>query len=179
MKFSVNRTKQALSELQNTLHWAVTIVNPASAIGAFEEDLQIRVQTSAVPEATEETSKVELQGHIINYVGKTTKNGELPWTFVEGTDAKVTAYFTRWANARWNGDGSDTTGKQALTAALKADIKIELMGPNDVVTQTYTLIGAMPRFEKGAQLGQTADPMAPTITWEYDDFHFSGGGATW
>ena len=66
MKFSVNRTKQALAELQTTLHWMVTITNPASAIGGMEEDLQIRIQSTGIPEATEETNKVELQGHVIN-----------------------------------------------------------------------------------------------------------------
>lgn len=179
MKFGVNRTKQALGELQTTLHWLVTIVSPAAAVGAMEEDLQIRIQSSGLPEATEETNKVELQGHIINYVGKTTKNGELPITFVEGTDAKVTGYFTKWAQARWSGDGSDTTGVQKLTKDLKADVKIELLGPDDVVTQTYTLVGCMPRFEKGATLAQTADPMIPTVTFEYDDFHTNAGGTNW
>lgn len=179
MKFGINRTKQGLSELQTTLHWIVTVVNPAAAVGAFEEDLQIRVQSTGLPEAQEESNKVELQGHIINFVGKTTKNGELAMTFVEGTDAKVTSYFTRWAQARWSGDGKDTTGKQALTKDLKADIQIQLLGPDDVVTQTYTLIGAMPRFEKGATLAQTADPMIPTVTMEYDDFHVKTAGVTW
>lgn len=179
MKFSVNRVKQGLGELQTTLHWLVTIINPAAAVGAFEEDLQIRVQSTGLPTAQEETNKVELQGHVINMVGKTTKNGELAMTFVEGTDAKVTSYFTKWAQARWSGDGKDTTGKQALTKDLKADIKIELLGPDDSVTQTYTLIGVMPRYETGANLGQTADAMIPTATWEYDDFHVKTPGADW
>lgn len=179
MKFSVNKVKTSLGELQNTLHWIVTIVNPASAVGAFDEALQIRVQSTGLPEAQSENTQVELQGHVINFPGKTIKNGELPWTFVEGTDAKVVAYFTKWDKARWEGDGKDTTGKQALTATLKADVKIELLGPDDVVTQTYTLIGAMPRIEKGATLAQTADAMLPTVTWAYDDFHQDTGGVSW
>lgn len=42
MKFSVNRTKQALGELQTTLHWGVTVTNPANAVGGMDENLQIR-----------------------------------------------------------------------------------------------------------------------------------------
>lgn len=179
MKFSVNKTKQGLGELQTTLRWQVTIVSAASAVGAFDESLQIRIQSSGLPEAQVENTQVELQGHVINFPGKTIKNGELPWTFVEGTDAKVVAYFTKWDNARWSGDGSDTTGKSALTAALKADVKIELLGPDDVVTQTYTLVGAMPRIEKGATLAQTADAMMPNVTWTYDDYHQNAGGVNW
>lgn len=179
MKYGVNRTKQALGELQTTLHWSMSIINPAPAVGALPENLQIRCQSTALPQAQEETNKVELQGHVINYVGKTTKNGELPMTFVEGTDALVIGYFTKWQQARWSGDGSDTTGVQKLTKDLKADIKIELMGPDDVVTQTYKLIGCMPRLENGAQLGQTADPMTPSITFEYDDWHIAANGVSW
>ncbi|BES79810.1 hypothetical protein YerA41_189c [Yersinia phage YerA41] len=179
MKYSVNRTKQALGELQTTLHWAMSIVNPAPAIGALPENLQIRCQSTTLPQAQEETNKVELQGHVINYVGKTTKNGEIPMVFVEGTDALAIGYFTKWQQARWSGDGKDTTGVQRLTKDLKADIKIELMGPDDVVTQTYMLIGAMPRLENGAQLGQTADPMTPNITFEYDDWHITANGVSW
>lgn len=179
MKFSVNKTKQALGELQTMLHWSLTVVSPASAVGDMPEDIQIRCQSATVPEAVEETNKVELQGHIINMVGKTTKNGEIPLMFVEGTDARVTSYFTKWAAARWSGDGKDTQGTQKLTAELKADIKIQLMGPDDKVTQTYTLIGCMPRFEKGATLAQTADPLVMTVTMEYDDFHVQAGNINW
>lgn len=179
MKFSVNKTKQALGELQTTLHWIFTIVNPAPAVGAMPENIQIRCSTSGIPEATEETNKVELQGHVINYVGKTTRNGEIATTFIDGTDAGVTTYFTKWRQARWSGDGKDTQGTQKLTAELKADIKIELLGPDDKVTQTYILVGAMPRFETGANLGQTADPFTPNVTFEYDDFHLLTPGMSW
>lgn len=179
MKYSVNQTKAALAELQTLLHWSLDVIKPAAVVGNMPEDVKIRCQTSAVPEATEENNKLELQGHTINYVGKTTKNGEIALQFVEGTDARVTAYFTKWQAARWNGDGSDTSGKQALTKDLKADIKLSMMGPDDKVTQVYKLIGCIPRFEKGASLGQTADPMITTVTMEYDDFHVEAGGIVW
>lgn len=179
MKFGINKTKNSLGELQTTLHWVLTVISPPAAVGDFSEDLQIRVQTTGLPEVTEDTTKVELQGHIINFPGKTTKNGELTAGFVEGTDAKVIAYFTKCAKARWSGDGKDTEGKQTLTKDLKADVKLELMSPDDVVTQTYTLIGTMFKMQKGATLGQVADAMMPQITMEYDDFHTSAGGVEW
>lgn len=179
MKFSVNKVKSALGELQTTLHWIMTITNPASAVGPMPENIQIRCQSTALPEAQEETNKVELGGHIINMVAKTTKNGEIAMVFVEGTDAGVTTYFTKWRAARWSGDGKDTQGTQKLTAELKADIKIELLGPDDKVTQTYNLIGAMPRFETGANLSQQADPFSPNVTFEYDDFHLITPDISW
>lgn len=180
MKFSANRVKQALGEVQSTLHWSVEISSPASAVGAISEDLIIRVTTSGVPQETAEDIQVEIGGHVINYTGKVTKNGELAWNFVEGTDAAVLEYFTKWINARWSADGSDTQGKQALTSEVKADLKISLLGPNDEVTRTYEIIGAMPKFEDNAELAQTADVVNGVVTWTYDDFHRGAGSAvTW
>lgn len=179
MKFSVNKVKQGLGELQTTLHWAVSMINSPTAVGDFGENLQMRVQTAALPEPQADMNKVELQGHVINFPGKTTKNGQISMTIVEGTDAAATAYFTKWAQARWQGDGSDTTGKQALTADLKGDLKLELMGPDDTVTQTYKLIGCIASMNANGNLGQSADPLVPSITIEYDDFHIDAGGIQW
>lgn len=179
MKFSVNQVKQGLGELQTTLHWGVAITSPAAVVGEFPEDLEVRVQTTAMPEADVQTTKIELGGHTINFNGKTIKAGELPWKFIEGTDAAVISYFTQWANARWGGDGSDTTGKSALTAECKADVVIQLMNPQDEVVQTYKLIGALPKIATSDELGQTADPLSPIVTWEYDDFHVITDNVSW
>ena len=178
MKFGINRTKQALGEVQSTLHWIVNIKNPAEAVGEMSEDLQIRVTTSGIPKETVEDIQVEMQGHKVNYTGKVTKNGEISWTFVEGTDAAVMEYFTTWVNARWSGDGSDTVGKQRLTKEIKADLELKLLGPDDEVTQTFTIIGAMPQYDQGSELGQSADAINPSITWTYDDFHRGKGDST-
>lgn len=178
MKFSANRVKQALGEVQSTLHWAVEISSPATAVGAISEDLIIRVTTSGVPKEVTEDIQVEIGGHKINYQGKVTKNGEISWNFIDGTDAGVFEYFTKWINARWSGDGSDTQGVQKPTAEIKADLKISLLGPDDKVTRTYELIGCMPKFDDAAELGQTADIVNGVITWSYDDFHRGVGGST-
>jgi hypothetical protein len=123
---------------------------------------------------------LELGGHKINFVGKLNKNGELTWKFFEGTDAAVTEYFMNWAKARWSGDGKDTVGKQSLTKDLKADIQIQLLGPDDEITQTYVLVGCMPKIDPGGELGQTSDAMQPSITFTYDDFHWGkGSSVTW
>ena len=176
MKFSINKTKAGLGELQTTLHWVVSIAKPAEAVGEFEEDLQIRVQTSGVPVPSTESTPVELQGHTINYNGKTSYNGELPWTFVEGTDGKVIAFFSKWVAKRWAADGKDVQGKQELTEKVKADLKLELLGPDDEVTRTYTLVGAMPKIDSGNELGQSADAWMENITWTYDHHHLNVAG---
>jgi hypothetical protein len=179
MKFSINQTKNGLAEVQTTLRWDVQLINPPQVAGNFDEKLQIRVQTASLPEVQEETTKVELQGHTINYVGKTTKNGEITCTFVEGTDAAVVTYFTRLAAARWSGDGNDTQGVSVATNDLKFDVLLRLLDPQDQVTQSYTLVGTMARLQKNAQLGQSAEAMMPQVTFEYDDFHIDYGGISW
>jgi hypothetical protein len=179
MKFSMQETKQGLGQVQTTLHWLFNITVPAKAVGDFPEKLQIRVQTTGLPNADHQTTKVELQGHVINSAGKTVKNGELSSKFVEGVDAAVQAYFTKWDAARWGGDGSDTTGKQSNDADLKAEVIIQLLDPQDKPTQTYTLIGAMPKITNSSELAQQADVFTPDITWEYDDFHKDVGGQKW
>jgi len=177
MKYSANKTRSGLGELQTTLHWDVDV--SGGPAGKFDEKLSIRVQTTTLPTATHEYVPVELQGHTVKYIGKTTKAGQIPWTFVEGTDALVTSYFIKWAQKAWGGDGKDTTGKQIKTSEMKADIKMYLRGPDDAITQTYTLIGAMPSIPEGASLAQTADPMNVTINWDYDDFHIETGSVKW
>jgi len=179
MKISANNTRSGLAELQTSLHWYVEVSNgPVGDIGSGNE-LQVRVQTATLPTAEHEYVPVELQGHTVKFLGKTTKAGQLTWSFVEGTDAKVTAYFMKWAQSAWAGDGSDTQGTQISTQDMKSDIKMYLLGPDDKVTQTYTLVGAMPSIPAGVDLTQTADPVNVEITWDYDDFHITAGDVKW
>lgn len=179
MKYSINQTKAALAELQTTLHWAMTMIKAPAAVGAMPENVVIRCSSSGVPEVQSQANQVELQGHTINYVGKTTKAGQITLTFVEGIDAAVTNYFLSLEQAKWSGDGSDTYGVQKLTNDLKFDIRLELMSPDDKVTQTYDLIGCMIEWTHGMNLSQNADPVNPTVNLSYDDFHVKTNGVTW
>lgn len=175
MKFSQAQVKQALGEVQTLLRWTFNITNPPQGL-TFPEKLMIRVTTTGLPKAEVERTVVELGGHTINYNGKTKKAGQLTVTFVEGVDASVTEFIYQWMQKQWGSDGKDTTGKQSKTAEVKADIQIQLLDGNDVATQTYNLIGCLPSIgDAGGELGQTADPMKPQLTLDYDDFHFGVG----
>lgn len=180
MKFSLNEVKSALNEVQTTLRWSVSIPNPPAVVGPFTDTLRIRIQTSELPERTEDNVQVELGGFTINYPGKTTKNGELTLGFMEGTDATVIQYFTKLANARWSADGNDTQGVQSIsTNELKCDLVMNLLAPNDTVTQTYKLVGCLFSLRTNGSLGQTADPLNPQVTVTYDDFHVSAGNVNY
>ncbi len=176
-KFSLSQVKQAVGEAQTLLHWSFNITNPPQGLN-FPEKLMIRVTTTDLPKAEHERTKVELQGHTINYTGKVKKDGQITVTFIEGTDAAVTEFFKQWEQKMWGSDGRDTTGKQAKTAEVKADIRIQLLGPDDEPTQTLDLIGCLPSFsDTGGQLGQTADPSKPAILFDFDDHHWGKGSS--
>lgn len=176
MKFSINQAKTGLGELQTSLHWHVSIVNPSTAAGPMDENLEIRVQTSTIPRQETTTTKVELQGHTLNFTGKTTTNGEIALRFLESTDGAVIDYFSKWVAKRWESDGTDVTGKQELTADVKADLKLDLLGPDDEVTRSYTLIGCMPRVNSENTMGQEAEAWIEEIVVEYDSHHMSVAG---
>jgi len=165
MIFDYDKTKKALGEAQLTLKWTVLISKASVVAGDFSEDLQIMVTTSTVPETDSQMVQVEIGGHVINQNGKQVRNGSIVWTFVENTDAAVTEYFYNWIKARENSKNSD----------LKADLTMQLMGPDESITQTYTLIGAMPKLEVGSTWNQAADQVNPSITWEYDDYEWKKG----
>lgn len=179
MRYSLAQTKAGLQEVQNTFHWAIQFVKAPNVIGAPPEDVIIRCSSAAAPDAQVEYNKVELQGHAVNYVGKVTKSGQISLTFIEGTDAKVTAYFFNWIKAMWSGDGNDTYGVQNLTNDLKADIQLSLMGPNDIITQVYTLVGCLPTPQLNLNMEQSSSSMSPSIQIDYDDFHMDAGGLIW
>lgn len=178
MKYSLGKVKQALGEVQTLLHWNFNVSNPPQGI-SFPENLAIRVTTTDVPKPERENTVVELGGHTVNYTGKVKKSGQITVTFFEGTDAAVTEFIQTWLQKCWGSDGKDTTGLQALTSAVKADITLTMAGPDDKSTQTYKLIGCLPGLgDSGGQLGQTADAMKPALTLDYDDFHWGKGGST-
>lgn len=179
MKFSLNRVKQGLGEVQNLKNWAFSIPNPAAVAGEFPEDLEVRVQSVGIPTAEFENLQVSLGGHPINYNGKVTKAGSITLTAVEGTDARFSSYMYNWISNRWTGDGKDTQGSSAPTADCKADVQIALLGPDDAVTQTFTLVGCLASFDGSADAGQDSGEYAPTVTLDYDDFHVDTGSVKW
>lgn len=177
MRFSLNQIKSGLGEVQTLLKWAVTIPNPAAVAGDFPESLQVRVQTAGIPVAEVINTEIELGGHAFNANGQVKKKGTVQWKFVEGTDAKVIEYFTNWINGRWSGDGVDTQGVSATTADCKADLLMELLGPDDATTASYDMVGSLPRISEVGEGGQAPDPLSPIIEFDFDDFHTHAGEA--
>lgn len=179
MRFSYNKTKQGLGEVQTTYKWLFTIHNSGKTASEFGENLQVRVTSSTVPKAEKQIINVEAQGHTIKKVGKVIKAGEITLVAYDGIDAKIAEFFLKLDQAAWSGSGDDTEGKQVKTSDLVFDAKLELLDGDDKVTQTYTMIDCITHYEAGGELGQTSDSMKPTIRVEYGDYHHSAGSVNW
>ena len=176
-KFSYNQAKKGLGEVQATHRWIIRIPVGAPVVGAIPENLVIRATSASVPSGgTAEPIQVKLHRHPIKYNGGVDLSGEWSCTFVEGTDGAVQAYFNRWINRRFEQGSGDTTGRSVNTDQLKADIFIDLLAPNDTVTMTYQLSGAMVRPLDSIDLGQDGEAMNLSYSFDYDNVYRRTGG---
>jgi len=180
MKFDYNRVRKAMGEIQQTHHWIMTFIKSPEVVD-IPEDMEIKCTGVGVPAAEVTHTEVQVGGFTYNYVGKVNKAGELTFTFPEDTDATVMSAILKWLDAYWNGETNNTTGKQAFTKELQAQVRIQLLAPDDSVTQTYDLVDCLPSYEAGGELGQDAGAFMPTLTLKYNDWHWSGekSGQTW
>jgi hypothetical protein len=179
MKRDYNKVKNALGEVQQTLHWVVTFTQSPSVVKC-PENVEIRCSTSGLPAPEVTHTQVALGGFTFNFVGKVNKNGSIDLTFVEGTDAAVMNFVHEWLQAYWDAGQGNTTGKQALTKDLYATVKMDLLGPDDEVTQTYELIDCLPSIQPGGELGQDAAAMNPVLSLAFNDYHWtSTTGGQW
>jgi len=179
MKRDYNRVKQALGEVQQTLHWIVTFTASPN-VAKCPEDVEIRITTSGLPTPEVNHTAVQLGGFTYNFVGKVNKSGTIDLTFVEGTDAAVMNFVSEWLQAYWDAGSGNTIGKQARTEDLYATVKMDLLSPDDEITQTYELIDCLPALQPGGELGQDSNAMNPVLTLTYNDYHWtSATGGEW
>ncbi len=179
MKFTLNQVKSALGEVQKTMNWAFEVAKAPAAGGPLDPSLLIRVQTTELPTPQIQHTLIQLGGHSFNNTGKVTKSGQIQITFIEGTDARVTSYFTNLTSKYWTGDGNDTQGNQAPTADLKGDYVITLLDGQNKTTQRYKLVGVLCTPSFAGQLGQDAQELQRSVTLDFDDFHIWTPTANW
>jgi len=181
MKYSYKTVKQGLGEVQTTYRWNFSFIKPATAVGEFSQDLQVRVQSTALPSPEYEDIQVELFKHKLNFNGDVNGSGELDITLVEGADQKVLEYFLKWVNARSEGDGkNDKTKKAHHTAELQAEIEMELLDQDDTVTATCKLVGVLAKPTIGGELGQDVGARTISVNLSFEQ-HFwnTKNGVKW
>jgi len=178
MKISYSKARKAVGEVQTLYRWQIRFVTKPKGIN-IPEDIEIRAISTQAPKATPNHIQVKVAGHTLNFAGKMEKSGSIPLQLVDGTDAGVEDVFMQWYNAYWSGDGKDTTGKQAKTEDLKADIDLIMLDGDDNPTKTYHLIGCLPDFDPVAQLGQDSAVQNPSVTFTYDDYHYESKKVKW
>ena len=180
MKYNYNQVRDALGELQQTNKWIITFLKSPKVVD-IPEAMDIKCTGSGLPAAEVTHTNVQVNNMSYNYVGKVNKAGTLTFTFPEDTDATVTSAIFKWMDAYWSGDTSNTNAKQSFTKDLQAQVRLQLLAPDDTVTQTYDLVDCLPQYEAGGELGQDAGGLMPTLTLSYNDWHWVGekSGQTW
>lgn len=167
MSFKIEDIINKLPEVQNTTNWRVTFTNPKAVSSPSMQNLMYRCKVSNAPVETYAGDlKVQLGSWEINYPGKTTRNGTLTLTFVEGTDGYIASFEEAYAQAKTN----QTTGVKAKTADLKFTMKLEILGTNDEVVQTYDVSGCLLAAEGIIALGQDDAALEPNWNITYDTF---------
>lgn len=175
--FSYNQVKKGLGEVQANHKWIIRIPTPAKVAGAFPEELQIRATSTSIPgRGSAEPIIVKLHNHTVKYNKGVDLSGTWTCTFTEGTDQKVQEYFNQWINARFETGAGDATGKSTDSVNLKAEIFIDLLAPDDSVTATYQMVGAMVQPLESSDLGQDGEAVAPSYTFDYDAIYQQTGG---
>lgn len=180
MKYSINKIKAALGEVQSTLDWEMVVKKAPKGAGSFDSSLVMRIQTTAMPSPQVTNLSVKLGGHEFGSRGKVTKKGSINVAFVEGTDARVTSWLLSYMNAYWSSDGSDTQGNMSgTTEDLKGDYEIILMDGTGKQTISCLLVGALLVPDLSSSHGQDASELMRSVTIEYDDFHYSTPDISW
>jgi len=174
MKYDYNTVKGALKELQQTHHWVITFTS-----GEIK-GLSTLVQSTSLPVAEVTHTQVQLGGHTFNFAGKVNKSGTITVTMVENTDAdvmdKLMSFYEKYYSG-FKGDSSTSThGQQNYAKDIYVQIQLDLLDGMDKVTQTWYLIDCLFTFEYGAELGQEAGSMLPSLTITYNDFHWKKAG---
>lgn len=162
----------AIGDLQQMYRWSMTFTSgPASSAAG---DLAIRCKSANMPVKTQEVLEESLHGHIIKRPGKTTVAGEITFTFVEDITGTITKTFRDWEEKLWASDSGAYGGKQELAEQVRSNITIELLGPDDAVTQTFELKDAyLSSFEPGGEFGGDG-AMNPVATLSYQSFTWTG-----
>ena len=175
--FSYGKVKEGLGEVQALHKWVIRIPTGASVVGAIPEQLQIRATSSQIPSGgSAEPIVVKLHNHTVKYNAGIDLSGEWACTLVEGTDGKVQEYMNKWINKRFESAGGDVTGKSVDSKELKTDVYVDLLAPDDTVTTTYQMVGAMVRPLDSQDLGQDGEAQSLSYTFDYDAVFQKTGG---
>lgn len=173
---TLNQIRQTMKEPQLLHKWKIEVPTWPTIGSPANPDVLILVTTSDLPASEQiDTSKIALGAHTMNFNGKSSRNGEISWTFFENTSKDVIEYFFKtYANQRFGFDSvNNISAKSAPTADLIVPvINMNLYDPSgSVITQKWQLINCMFKpTGAGGSLGQDATPQQPTVAVEYDSY---------
>lgn len=160
---------RSIADFSSTYRWVLNISKFPSVGGPYpdSEEVDIRCETSSIPQLTGTSTEVTVRGHKVKTPGIYNYDGVLTLTFFETADNKIKDFLKNWREACWQ----TRTGIQNKKEDVEAEIILHLLNNADEEVYEYKLIGCfLENVDYGTLDGTTADPIKPSATISYDYF---------
>lgn len=157
------------TEFTSSYRWTIEFVTFPAAIVTPPTATQIstRAESVEIPKQVNTLREINLTGFKVFQPGIPETGGQITLTMIEAVDAVILNFIDDWNQAIW----ANNTGVSNLAADLRAEIQITPLNNLDVNMYRYTLKGCyLADSEIGTLDAETADPIKPTLTINYDDF---------
>lgn len=158
--------------------WTIEIPTWPSAVAPANPNVVFMITTSSVPDEQHTPVTVDLGGFPMGFRGKSTRNGNITWTFFENTDNDIIKYFfVDYPNAV-----QEHRSVNSITMVSKADkdliipiVNMNFLGHDArTVLKQYQLVNCyFTPTSSGANLGQDAAVQQPTVDVSFDSFVIS------
>lgn len=171
---SLNQMRALFKEPQLLHKWTVEVPTWPTAASPSNPDIIFMVTSTALPTAQEEFVKIQMGGFSFNYNGKTDRNGEIDWNFVENTDGDILKYFfIDYANAKQNFKSKDDI---TLMSKDSKDLIAPIVNMNmyaadgKTLTKQVQLLNCLFKPATSGELGQEAEVLKATVNVAFDSY---------
>lgn len=159
---------RGVGDFATTYQWNMRFAQ-VPAIGAYPDsnDLNLRVQSVAIPIATNAPIEIALRGHKVRQPGILGYGPNLEFTSVETVDNLIANFLREWREACYQ----TRTGAQGAKADVSADVEIIRLDRQDVEIWGYKLFGCfLEAYNFGTLQSEASTVLQPSFTLSYDYF---------
>ena len=155
--------------------WTVqfaTIPNVLSSNYSVQDltnDVNFRAESMSLPEASVESTEIQIRGQKVHQAGIVTYNSPLTLTVMETIDNKMLSFIGHWQEASW--ESNYGRGRTAYKKDLVCEMNLYLLDNTDRPYYVFHLHYCQPEnVGKGDLDAGSADPLKPAISIAYDYF---------
>ena len=165
---------RSISNYTDIYRWNLTFasfpltgtVGATTAFNAFpsSENLNLRCESVAIPNQTNEKITVNIRGQKVHQSGQATYSGSIQLTFVDTVDNVVQDFIRTWRELVWQ----TRTGVSQPKLSQEATIILQQLNSLDEPIWQYTLYGCFPQGFDNGSMTNASDIRKPTMTLSYD-----------